>query len=205
MPDRIGGVADDSGPSLLPMVGAGRKTALLPWLNGHLKIRVRIEEHPFLEPNCPEIFKERGGGGGEEEAGEKEGSRKGEAEKKGGRIQTSWLAQTAKFLTKVLIQSSRQRGASDTAAELVTLHAYRDVATLCACREWQVGRGYNSSTGLSKVVRITPALHHLVPLQLECFSPHVLVSSCHIFPGTVWLVSQNVKQPPHRNSFFFFF
>jgi len=29
-------------------VGTGGETALLPWLNGHLKIRVRIEEHPFL-------------------------------------------------------------------------------------------------------------------------------------------------------------
>jgi hypothetical protein len=58
------------------MVGAGRKTALLPWLNGHLKIRVRIEEHPFLEPNCPEIFKERGEG---------EGRRKQERRKAAGR------------------------------------------------------------------------------------------------------------------------
>lgn len=59
VPNGIGGVADDSGPSLLAVVGTRRETALLPWLNGHLKIRVRIEEHPFLEPNCPEIFKER--------------------------------------------------------------------------------------------------------------------------------------------------
>lgn len=62
VPYRIGGVADDGGPSLLPVVGARRETALLPWLNGHLKVRVGIEEHPFLEPNCPEIFKERGWG-----------------------------------------------------------------------------------------------------------------------------------------------
>lgn len=77
MPNWIGGVADDSGPSLLPMVGTGRETALLPWLNGHLKIRVRIEEHPFLEPNCPEIFKEteRERGGGERRGGSREGEK----------------------------------------------------------------------------------------------------------------------------------
>lgn len=48
VPNWISGVTDDGGPSLLPMVGAGGETALLPWLNGHLKVRVRIEEHPFL-------------------------------------------------------------------------------------------------------------------------------------------------------------
>ena len=48
MPNWISGVTDDSRPPLLPMVGTGGETALLPWLNGHLKIRVRIEEHPFL-------------------------------------------------------------------------------------------------------------------------------------------------------------
>lgn len=48
MPDGVGGVTDDSRPSLLPMVGTGGETAFLSWLNGHLKVRVRIEEHSFL-------------------------------------------------------------------------------------------------------------------------------------------------------------
>lgn len=48
VPNWISGVTDDSRPSLLPMVGTSGETALLPWLNGHLKVRVRIEEHPFL-------------------------------------------------------------------------------------------------------------------------------------------------------------
>lgn len=99
MPNWIGGVADDSGPSLLPMVGTGRETALLPWLNGHLKIRVRIEEHPFLEPNCPEIFKETEREGGGVRGGEEVG--RGKRQKRGGRVQTSQLAQekTQVFLT----------------------------------------------------------------------------------------------------------
>lgn len=48
VPNWICGVTDDSRPPLLTMVGTSGETALLPWLNRHLKIRVRIEEHPFL-------------------------------------------------------------------------------------------------------------------------------------------------------------
>ena len=48
MPNWVGGITDDSRPPLLPVVGTGREAALLPWLNGHLKVRVRIEEHAFL-------------------------------------------------------------------------------------------------------------------------------------------------------------
>lgn len=75
MPDGVGGVTDDSRPSLLPMVGTGGETAFLSWLNGHLKVRVRIEEHSFLQANCPKIFKKgkerRKGGRYKEKTGRK--------------------------------------------------------------------------------------------------------------------------------------
>lgn len=48
MPNGVGGVADDGGPPLLPVVGTGGEAALLPGLDGHLQVRVRVEEHPFL-------------------------------------------------------------------------------------------------------------------------------------------------------------
>lgn len=61
--------------------------------------------------------------GEEKEAEVRKGSREGGAEMAGGRVQTSWLAQTAKFLAEVLIQSSRQMETGTQVVESVTLCA----------------------------------------------------------------------------------
>lgn len=49
MPDRVGGVSDDGRSSFLSMVTEDGKDTSLPWVDGHLQVRVRIKEHALFQ------------------------------------------------------------------------------------------------------------------------------------------------------------
>lgn len=55
VPHRVGGVGYDRGASLLAVVGKLREAAPLPGLDGHLQVRVWVEEHAFLQAHRSDV------------------------------------------------------------------------------------------------------------------------------------------------------
>lgn len=55
MPHRVGGVGDDGRAPLLAVVGELRQAAPLAGLDGHLQVRVWVEEHALLQAHRPDV------------------------------------------------------------------------------------------------------------------------------------------------------
>lgn len=61
VPDGVDGVSNDGRPSLLPVVAKDGEDAPLPGVDGHLQVRVRVEEHALLQADSSQVCKRRSG------------------------------------------------------------------------------------------------------------------------------------------------
>ena len=55
VPDRVGGVGDDGGATFLSVVCERRQAPPPAWLDGHLQVRVRVEEHALLQTQRTQV------------------------------------------------------------------------------------------------------------------------------------------------------
>lgn len=55
VPDGVNGVSDDGRSSLLAVVAKDGEDAPLPGVDGHLQVRVWIEEHALLQADSSQI------------------------------------------------------------------------------------------------------------------------------------------------------
>lgn len=58
MPDGVGGVGDDGRAAFLSVVAEDREDVPLPRVDGHLQVRVGVEEHAFLQAGGAQICNE---------------------------------------------------------------------------------------------------------------------------------------------------
>lgn len=57
MPDGVNGVGDDGRSALLSVVAEDGEDAPLPRVDGHLQVRVWVEEHALLQADSAQICK----------------------------------------------------------------------------------------------------------------------------------------------------
>lgn len=56
VPHRVGGVSDDGRSSFLPVMTEDGEDTPLPWVDGHLQIRVWVKKHALLEACGSKIY-----------------------------------------------------------------------------------------------------------------------------------------------------